>query len=584
MFVIICLLIFLYTVLYTTRSVEQKMTSIFNLKTSTEELSSLNEGTSLLQHDQIAPSRSVAGSAFPSGVINFKFQTSGQKWWKANSSYLRTRIVLGKPGTDDNGSSPLDYSDDIAPNMNILAGMFQSMTFKMNGKKLSVIEDFVAQVDTLKKRTTLSKSTIDSIGNATSFWDPQFKTRQQQVIVDGNNQIIAPIVTPKLTPAGSVPSSSNGLGYDALATVAVSAVGVLTFAANGGAALPLNAVTWAVGDLIEIARGGVVGTVQYRVSAILSATTLQLNNQPYVVMAATTLPFSRIREVAIKDNTSRRATAVEIIWTPPLSVFELAEGLPAGDFELSMMPQSASTYKRTAIQSVGSDKTPNTSLTATPTVGSDYQFSVVDMFLYTKMIDGPRYDNGTFLLDLDQISCQAEKVSGTNFAAVGFDVSPSSYALTVAYQDLRTGTDTRVSVSQFRAWNAGFTATEELKVSRFHINYAGQTKPNPDADPAYSASKDYTVQRYVDTQIDTGAITDTGGCETLDEWRERGAYYYYAWPRDGTDRSTRVTVKSSFDTGSDVANMRVLLFTHSKSVARVTVVDGRVESVDVEDR
>jgi hypothetical protein len=112
-----------------------------------------------------------------------------------------------------------------------------------------------------------------------------------------------------------------------------------------------------------------------------------------------------------------------------------------------------------------------------------------------------------------------------------------------------------------------------------------QNLPAPDADPEFVSGKDYTIQRYSETQIYSGAYFDTGGAETIEEWHERGAYYYFSIPRDGTDRSTRVNVHQQFLTASndDVKNMRVLLFDHSKQVARIRVQDGRVVDVQVED-
>ena len=96
------------------------------------------------------------------------------------------------------------------------------------------------------------------------------------------------------------------------------------------------------------------------------------------------------------------------------------------------------------------------------------------------------------------------------------------------------------------------------------------------------AGRDYTIQRYTDTQIYSGGYYDTGGAETIEEFHQRGAYYYQAWPRDGTDRSTRVIVHQQFD-AADVLNMRVLLFDHSKQIARIKVSDGMVVDVQVED-
>ena len=72
-----------------------------------------------------------------------------------------------------------------------------------------------------------------------------------------------------------------------------------------------------------------------------------------------------------------------------------------------------------------------------------------------------------------------------NFQQKNFDVSPSTYALTVAYQDLRAGENTALSASKFKAYEVGAipTAAQELNLSRFFINYAGQNLPAPDADP-----------------------------------------------------------------------------------------------------
>ena len=117
------------------------------------------------------------------------------------------------------------------------------------------------------------------------------------------------------------------------------------------------------------------------------------------------------------------------------------------------------------------------------------------------------------------------------------------------------------------------------------MNYAGQNLPEPDADPEYKVGSaiDYTTQRYAESQIYSGAYFDTGGAESLEDWHTRGAYYYFSWPRDGTDRSTRVNVHQGFENLTVTDNMRVLLFSHSKQVGRIRVQDGRVVSVEIED-
>lgn len=545
------------------------MTSIFDLKQSVEELSSANEGTSRMDYEQHPPTRSIQGDAFPNGSIHYRWQTSGQKWWLPSRSYLRLRLLLGKKD-----GTPLEEADNIAPNMNLAAALFQNMEFRINDKTVSRVSDFVPQVDALETRLRKSASHIDSVGASTNFWQPDFKVRQQQVIVDGDNKVIADLV-----------KTRTELGYTVGIQISVAAdTGVLTF--SGGSAPDANLV-YAVGDEIEIEAGGVIGTVKYRISKVLSAATLQLNNLQTIAIAAAAHPFSRIRKATIEDSTSRAVTEFECTFQPPLSIFKVPHAIPCGRFELVLNPQTSSVYKKYVIQSVGADKTPNLNgIAGVPTAGSDFQFNVDTMYFYCNTVEGPRYDDGTYLLDLEQTNCQSEKIETTSFAQRNFDVSPSTYALSVAYQDIRAGNDTRASTSIFKAYNTAFTSTEELKLNRFFINYAGQNLPSPDADPDFTATKDYTVNRYMDSQLYSGAYYDSGGAETIQQWHERGAYYYFSWPRDGTDRSTRVIVNQQFtgDGGSaDVANMRLLLFSHSKQVARVRVSEGRVIDVQLED-
>ena len=64
---------------------------------------------------------------------------------------------------------------------------------------------------------------------------------------------------------------------------------------------------------------------------------------------------------------------------------------------------------------------------------------------------------------------------------------------------------------------------------------------------------------------------------------KRGAYYYFNWVRDGTDNSTRVTVNNEFVGTGDLASTKVLLFDHSKQYIRVTIQNGNVTSVQIED-
>ena len=539
--------------------------SVYDLKTSVSELTSSNQGVARMEYQQLPPTRDITNNNFPNGAIHFRWQMSGLKRWQPSKSYMRVRCRLGKA----NGTA-LDIADGVAPNMGLCASLFQSMEFRINDKTISRVSDFVPQIDALETRLTKSKSWLDSIGASVNFWQPEFKKRQAAVASDFSNEVKSELV-----------SESTSIGFDATTTFAVTAdTGVITFAGTVPGALPFVA-----GDEIELDAGGNIGTVRYVVSALLTATTLQLNNLKTIAIAASNpgTPFRRIRKNVSHEDDSRSMNYFELVWQPPLSIFKVNEALPSGKYELVLNPQTASVYQLAAIESLV-PKTANTGTVGAPSNGSDFIFQITDMYMYLQTLEGPREDDITYLLDLTQTRCQTDKIDSVSFQQKNFDVSPSTYGLSVAYQDLRSGNQSNVSASKFKTFNGAVDAAQELKLSRFYINYAGQNLPAPDADPEFVEGKDWTTQRYTETQLYNGAYFDTGGAETIEEWQERGAYYHFKWPRDGTDRSTRVTIHQQFATGADMDNTRVLLFDHSRQVAAVQVKGGRVVDVRVEDQ
>jgi len=517
------------------------MSSIFDLKTNVEELDSANQGTSRMSYDQHPPTRDVTTNNFPNGAIHFRFQTAGQKWWVPGRSYIRMRVNLTKA----NGTL-LELADNVAPNMGLCASLFQSAEFRINDKVVSRIGDFMPQIDSLETRLSKSKSWVDSVGASSNCWQVKYLDRQSAVASDAT----------KGDNVNSTYLNADGLGLAVGTTIAIAAdTGVATLSN------PVNN-TIQIGDVI------VIDDTEYLVSNnALSGTTMQVSNAKTLAVVATADWYVK-RPV----NDARKAGHFELIWTPPLSIFKLQHALPSGKYELVLNPQTSSAYQRYAIESL-KDKTP----------GTDYKFEVEDMYFYCNSVEGPRADDITYLLDLEQTNCQSDKIDSASFAQKNFDVSPSTYALSVAYQDLRAGNNTAVSSSKFRSYNAALTAPQELALERFFINYAGQNMPAPDADPHFNTNDDRTTQRYMETMLYNGAMFDTGGAETIEEFHERGSYYYFAIPRDGTDRSTRVAIHSGFRNLTDTANMRVLLFAHSKQVARVRVADGRVVDVQLED-
>lgn len=543
---------------------------IFNLKVNTSELESANYGASRLQFEQQAPTRDVTGKAFYNGAIQFRFQTNGTKWFRPSRSYLRIRGSLSKA----DGITQLTTADGIAPNMGLAANLFQNMEFRINDKTVSRVSDFVPQVDALMTRLDKSGTWLNGIGNSINFWSDDFKTRQSDIVSNLTNNPV--YETTERSQLKFNPTATIGLAID---------TGIATFVLNAGAGEVADITTvFVAGDEIEINAGGPSGIVRYHISAVIDATSMQLNALKGNDNVIGNLPFRRIRST--NSNYGRKMINFEIIWRPPLSIFNVEQGLPSGKFELILNPQTSSAYQKYAIESIGASKNPNVSETdGSPTPGSEFKFKIVDMYFYANTVEGARADDVTYLLDLKQTRCQPDVVGSYSFGQKNFDVSPSTYALTVAYQDGRAGTDTRISSSKFKAYNAAVTQNQENALTRFYISYGGQQFPSPDANPEFDETKqtDNTAQRYVESQMFSDAYYDNSGPESIKEFHNRGSYYHFLVPRDGTDRSTRVTVSNGFPSGTDVANMRVLLFDHSRQTARIRVQDGRTIDVQLED-
>jgi hypothetical protein len=558
------------------------MASIFDLPTEMKQLSSANDGIANLEYDQQPATRNVQGANFPNGSIHFRFETSGTKHWLPSRSYIRMRCKLTTPA-----DTPLQPELDVAWNMGVAANLFQSAEFRVNDKTVSRVSDFLPQVDALETRLTKSKSWLDSTGASTNFWTASHGVRLNDA--SGRGKIMDCCVL-------KVGADAVGeLGYTNDGNTAFLSYGndnrEIAILKNGGTDLPTG--VWQAGDIFQVVAGN-FGGVEYKVLVVgldtANQTTLvvdrvgmpQVQSTGVGVEFAVALGFRRIRP----ENLARQVQEVELIWQPQcLSIFKVGHALPAMRGELVLNPQTSSVYQKRAIQSLFGDKG-----------STDFKFEVVDMYLYTAMVEGPRVENLTYLLDLSQTRCQSEKIETASFGQKNLDISPSSHAITVAYQDTRAGTDTRASASVFKTYAADFKDTvdedtQELGLTRMFIQYNGISKPSPDADPDYEAqtqngdgiATDYTVQRYAETQIGSGCMFDSGGCETIHEFHQRGSYYYFPWPKDGSSRATRVAVHQGFKSSTDVSNMRMLLFDHSKQVARISIQDSRVTSVELQD-
>ena len=527
--------------------------SFLDLVTSENEIPGVNEGFSNYKWMQVSATRDVTTTNFPNGLIRFKFDVDATKRWIPSEAYIRMRIKL-----TNSAGTQLKLSDDIAPNMGFISSMFQNMEFRYNNVAISTLSDYVPEVNSLIIRTHESKSVIDSLGGL-NMWEYDFYSRQQRVCLDGldkNDYVDADAIV-----------TLAALGIDALNTIDVSAAGLVTWAAGGGVAPNVRNI-FQVGDVLALTGTGAGNTIKYgTVKSCPTTLTMQLNETQTASTAASVLAAISLTRRA--PRISKRDTGIEVLWKPPLSIFNYEKALPIGKYELQMNPQTSSVYKNLIIESL------NTTTRVAPT---HFDVSIGSMYLYVPTVKAKRFGSGKFFIDLTEITCQKDTVTGSGFTHSRFTVPKSTFALTAAFQDSRSQTHTLYPTTKFKVG----VADSELNLTRFHIDYAGQTRPSPDSDPIYKAEatfpEEYTAEMYYRSQVATGGTNDTGGAEKLREWQDRGAYYHYFWPRDGSNSDTEVRVHYQF---SSLSNADCLLFSWAKKLVEVNVSDDNITSVNV---
>jgi hypothetical protein len=384
--------------------------SFLDLVTSENEIQGVNEGFSDYQWMQISATRNVTSTNFSNGLLRFKFDIDATKRWIPGESYVRMRIKL-----TNSGGTQLKISDDVAPNMGFISSMFQNMEFRYNNTAISTLSDYVPEVNALMVRTMMSRSLVDSIGGM-NMWEYDFYRRQNRVCLDGIDKDDYLNTTAITTLAA--------LGIDALNTIDVSAAGLITFAAGGGVA-PNTRDLFSPGDVLAVTGTGAGNTIKYgTVKNCPTTLTVQLNETQTASTGASVLAaISLIRRT---PRISKRDTAIEVIWRPPLSIFDYDKALPIGKYELQMNPQTASVYKNLIVES----------LVAAKTGGTDFDVSVEDMYLYVPTVKAKRFGTGKFFIDLTEITCQKDTTTGatSGFTHSRFTVPKSTYALTAAFR------------------------------------------------------------------------------------------------------------------------------------------------------
>jgi hypothetical protein len=538
------------------------MSSLFDLKTSASQLPSINQGCAKYQYHQISSTAPVEGKAFPGAPKRFRWDVSGNTWWVPSKSYLRTRFQI----TQADGVTQPVQADNIAVNMDPTSNLFQSMTFKMNGKTISRVEDNVPQISSINTRLSKSGAWLDTVGASSNFWQPYFDDRRLEITSDvgpSSSDLSKYVFVDHIT-----------LGYAATVNIAIdSGDGTIIFTVGQPDCRPL----WAPGDILLFSR---TATNKAYSGQYFNVTTVAADRLTVIGMSDSNSADLGVTVIGVANNgalafsrgrvnaASPGRNIIETCYQPPLSVFNYAGAIPAAQLELELTTQTTDLYKKAVIESINASKVPG--------AGGQFDVDIISMYFYACTVEGPRADNVTYYMSLDEVNVQPTPLNATaSLQKFQFDVSPSTYALSVAFQNQGIIQDTTKSASKLRfSGNTTEQGLDELYVQAF-----GTVLPSPPLDVKYNATTDNLTRMYMDNVIANGSLFDSGGGESKADWLERGLYYYIPTPKDASSESTRVYVNCKFPTAPLAGEANVLLYSHYKKMIAVSVVNGQTTSV-----
>ena len=561
--------------------------SLFKQITDQKQLESSNGGLTRMDLREYAPNRPATGTQFSSGRFQFDFTPQNTEWWIPARSYLRVRCKL----TRINGTA-LRVQDAVAPNMGLCGSLFSSAEIQLAGKTIDRCDSNLNAIDQVEHRLHKSAGWMESVGATANFNQCRYDDRLNAV--SGNGTITSSFDARGFTffgiPGGKV-IQSNHLdtpGGAADPNQPYITIGKITEADDGKRAaaieasggdvdLPMvtainnfvkpgdyfvlenNGCRFQIANSIDLEPAQGESSAYIRIYSSMVGDSSNSRNNP-----AETLERRRAYFSKEDSEAARRVSEFEMMWSPLcLSIMKEDGAFPGGGkYSLIFNPHNDSELQKRVVETMDVKAT-------------DYKFTVEDIRYYACIVEGPRVVNQTYFMDLESTECHTTLLPSNSNALTthNFTVSPTTNAVSIGFQSSLISTDQRFSDSKLKSGDG-----VELSLQRMFFKYAGQNYPSPDADADHNGAKDYTGQLYMTTMLNSSKYFANSQQETIEQWQQRGMLLHYQTPKDGQDRSTSLTLSTQFRVNTP--NTNVLVFSHSRKVIRVQMVDGVVRNVE----
>jgi hypothetical protein len=254
------------------------------------------------------------------------------------------------------------------------------------------------------------------------------------------------------------------------------------------------------------------------------------------------------------------------IWQPSLGIFDYSLPMGAGEYEFQLNP--AGDF---ATACVDSGTALNENNAANITV------EVQDVRFYACMCRVNLDSSGKeeiHLMEMEVMNANIAIAANTNINQE-FTVPSSTRAVTMFIQDQNAGKETSCPASRFT--NKAPYQLDALNLRDYQIEYANMTKPVIRVDSQYVAGSNPMYQRYISTALESGQFFQLTGCETFEEWVERGPIFHETFIKSADNLSTRLHVVATY--GAINATCRLFMVAHYSRTIKIIRQNGLVVSV-----
>jgi hypothetical protein len=487
-----------------------------------------------LSYKQVTSNRPLAGDGnFTGGIIDFNWNIGGNMGVIPSKNYFRYAIQLkGPAATVPNLGNQLAFAENVAANS------LTSVAWKTGGKDVSAGMTYLPQASACKNRLTKSGAWLNTMGKDSFYLEPDFQKRVNKTASGVPASFDENVQTVKLGTAGN----QNTYG------VAIATTGVVT-----GTNTQFTTAGIVVGDQI------IVNGATYTVLVDLAGSETVMTVSPKPALAVDTgANGSALKLLREQDGSGRNI--VYVVFQPPIGIFDHHEPMGSGDYRLELNPNA--NYKKACVQSK----------LAGLLAPADYDFEILEIRLFVATVKVNIPATGTQILHLmeHQVMSKAIPQAGENL--LDFTVPSSTKAISVFVQSGDAGTNTQITPNMFKTKDGS-----DLELSSIQLSYANTNKPSTRWTSEFTNSKNFMLQRYTDTQLESGQFFSPGGCESFGDWLKRGPLYHYSFIRDKDDRSTYLQCAVHYTNLE--ANTNLFVVAHYSRTVQISVNNGFVTDV-----